>query len=75
MRFLTLSDIKFQCRIPEEQNHEDSYLEFIGKAAEQEVEGYLNRRLFVDAVPEDVSNGLVVTENIKLAMLLKVGHY
>ena len=72
MQFLTLDLIKHQCRLELDQHHEDTILSLYGAAAEACVASYLNRRLYTDAVPEDDSNGTVVKDDIRMAMLLVV---
>ena len=75
MLFITLKQIKKQCRLDADDNSEDPYLELIGLAAEQAVENHLNRTLYADKVPEGESEGLVVTSDITMAMLLMVGQF
>ncbi|MTI12636.1 head-tail connector protein [Sansalvadorimonas verongulae] len=70
MQFLTIEQIKQQCRI--EHDEEDSLLEFYGRAAESVVVKDLNRNVYTSAVPDDDSTGIVISEDIKAAMLLMV---
>ena len=74
MQFLTLDQIKQQIRITDPDDaSEDDHLTLIGSAAEAAVINHINRNLYPEAVPEDDSNGLVITDNIRMAMLLMVG--
>ena len=73
MKFLTLEQIKKQLRLDADDTEEDQELTLFGSAAESAVKGHLNRNLYKDQVPEDDSNGLVVTDSILMAMLLMVG--
>ena len=73
MQFLTLEQIKHQCRIDADDTSEDDYLELIGEAAEQAVESHLNRTLYINEVPEDDSTGLITNKPIQMAALLMVG--
>lgn len=70
MQFLTLEEIRFQCRLLEDDTSEDSQLELYASAAEQAVTQHLNRNLYTDSVPEDDSTGLVIKPTHKMAMLL-----
>ena len=72
MKFLTLSQIKQQCRIDEARSDEDDYLMVIADAAELAVQQHLNRNLYIDEVPDDDSTGTVITATIHMAMLLMV---
>ncbi|WP_263079232.1 head-tail connector protein [Endozoicomonas sp. Mp262] len=73
MQFLTLEQIKKQLRLDADDIEEDQELTLYGSAAELAVQNHLNRHLYKDRVPDDDSNGLLVTENILMAMLLMVG--
>ncbi len=75
MKHLTLEEIKIQCVIDADDSDEDQYLELLASAAEDQVQSDLNRNLYVDSVPDDDSNGLVVGARIKIAMLLLVAHW
>ncbi|BGI52711.1 MAG: head-tail connector protein [Candidatus Hamiltonella defensa (Ceratovacuna japonica)] len=74
---LTLSDIKAQCRLEPEVTDEDGLLALIGRAVEARTQTYLNRRLYAsdEVIPEEDPNGLSLTDDIKLGMLLLVSHY
>ena len=73
MQFLTLQEIRHQCRLDEDDPSEDPYLELIGEAAEQAVTAHLNRNLYAEEVPDDDSTGMVIKKTTKMAMLLMVG--
>ncbi|WP_299733856.1 head-tail connector protein [uncultured Endozoicomonas sp.] len=73
MQFLTTDQIKQQCRLDLDDSTDDAYLELIGEASEQAVEAHLNRKLYADAVPDEDSNGLVINNPVRMAMLLMVG--
>ena len=74
MRFLTLEDIRTQCRIDEDATDDDDYLSQLGEVAEEAVEYDLNRKLYVTDIPEEDSTGMQVTLRHKQAMLLMVGN-
>ena len=44
-------------------------------AAKEYIESQLDRTLYADSVPEDVSNGLVINSAIKQAMLMTIAHW
>lgn len=69
----SLEELKQQCRIDGDQ--EDSLLMTYARAAKQRAENYLNRPLYDEAVPEEVSEGLAISEDIKLAIMLAVGFW
>ena len=70
---ITLTEIKAQLRLDPDDTSEDSHLELLGRAAVAAVANDLNRNLYADQVPEDDSTGLVITDNIRMAILLMVG--
>ncbi len=74
MRFLTLEQLRIQCRIDADFTDDDAYLTQLGEVAEEAVENDLNRRLYVTDIPEDDPTGLQVTLRHKQAMLLMVGN-
>lgn len=74
MRFLTLEQIKQQCRIESDFTEDDTYLEHLGEVSELAVENDLNRTLYVTDIPEEDPFGLLVNARHKQAMLLMVGN-
>ncbi|UAK18656.1 head-tail connector protein [Kluyvera sp. CRP] len=74
---LTLEEIKRQLRLEEDYSDEDSLLETLGKAAQARTETYLNRTLYDSStgVSADDPDGLIMSEDIKLGMLLLVTHF
>ncbi|HDL6936494.1 TPA: phage gp6-like head-tail connector protein [Yersinia enterocolitica] len=72
---LTLPEIKAQCRLDVDFDHENDLLTLIGTSAEKRVISYTNRKLYADAVPEADPDGLVLEADIKLAMLHLVSHW
>ncbi|QLR42780.1 phage gp6-like head-tail connector protein [Enterobacter sp. RHBSTW-00994] len=74
---LDLSEIKRQLRLEDDYAEEDELLNMIGGAVQSRTESFLNRNLYAkksdlsDADPE----GLVMTDDIKLGMLLLVTHF
>lgn len=70
---ITLDLIKAHCRI--DHDEDDSLLEHYENAAHEHIERQLGRRLYAESVPEDESNGLVITAAIKQAMLMTIAHW
>jgi uncharacterized phage protein (predicted DNA packaging) len=74
---LKMEEIKAQLRLDEDFTDEDSLLTLMGQAAQSRTENFLNRRLYATAadLPEDDPDGLVMPDEVKLALLLLVTHY
>lgn len=74
---LKMEEIKAQLRLDEDFTDEDSLLELMGQAVQSRTENFLNRRLYATAVdlPEDDPDGLVMPDEVKLALLLLVTHF
>ena len=77
LRFLTLAQMKTQCRIDADITDDDDYLNQLGEVAEAAVENDLNRRLYAsdDEIPETDTTGIAVTVRHQQAMLLMVGQF
>ncbi|WP_237386715.1 head-tail connector protein [Xenorhabdus sp. Sc-CR9] len=73
MAFPTLEQLKQQCRL--DNNTDDDLLNTYARAAIRRAENYLNRRLYEDAVPDNDPDGLQVSEDITLAIMLTVGYW
>lgn len=74
---LTLPEIKAQLRLDEDFTDEDPFLELLGSAVQARTESFLNRKLYEkdEAIPEEDSEGLVLTDDVRLGMLLLLTHY
>lgn len=74
---LELSDIKRQLRLEEDYTEEDELLNLIGRAAQARTVTFLNRNLYAKTtdIPADDSDGLVMTDDIRMGMLLLVTHF
>lgn len=74
---LTLDEIKMQCRLDNDFSDEDRLLELLALAAEAKATTYLNRNLYKtnDEIPEPDEDGMVITEDIRLGMLMLVSHW
>ncbi|MBD2810493.1 phage gp6-like head-tail connector protein [Xenorhabdus sp. Vera] len=75
MAFPTLEQLKQQCRLDSGTPAEDDLLNTYARAAIRRAENYLNRRLYEDAVPDSDPDGLQVSEDVTLAIMLTVGYW
>lgn len=75
MEFLTIEEIKQQLRIDDDFTDEDTLLTLYGGAAENAAIRTLNRNLYIKSVPETDPDGIVIVDDIKLAMLMTVSHW
>lgn len=74
---LTLTEIKAQLRIDDDFTEEDTLLGLLGSAVQARTESFLNRKLYdkPENVPESDPEGLVLTDDVRLGMLLLLTHY
>lgn len=74
---LTLDVIKMQCRLENDFTEEDRLLELLALAAEARAVTYLNRNLYKtpDDIPASDEDGIVISEDIRLALLMLVSHW
>ncbi|MCZ0823706.1 head-tail connector protein [Dickeya solani] len=74
---LTLDQIKRQLRLESDYTDEDELLTLLGNAVQRRTETYVNRNLYsgVDDIPATDPDGLVLSDDIRLAMLLLLTHY
>lgn len=74
---LTKEEIKRQLRLEDDDNTEDELLTAIGAAAESRTRTFLNRPLYAkeEDVPDGDERGLVVSADLRLAMLMLVTHF
>lgn len=74
---LKLSEIKLQLRLEDDYTEEDELLTVIGSAVQARTVSFLNRTLYAaDAdVPDTDPDGLVMTDDIRLGMLLLATHF
>ncbi|KFK98127.1 head-tail connector protein [Serratia sp. Ag1] len=71
----TLEELRLQCRIDHEDPDDDKLLTIYAKAARKKIENFTNRKLYDTAVPGDDAIGLLVDDDIKLAVMLLVGFW
>ncbi|MCU6668698.1 head-tail connector protein [Enterobacteriaceae bacterium H4N4] len=74
---LTLSEIKLQLRLEDDYTEEDELLTLIGSAVQARTVSFLNRTLYAanSGVPANDPDGLVMTDDIRLGMLLLSTHF
>lgn len=72
---LSLDEIKRQLRFELDYTDEDDHLTLIGKAVESCTSNYLNRKLYESEIPDNEDSGLIVSENIRMAMLMLCTHF
>lgn len=74
---LSPEEIKAQLRLDEDYADEDNFLELLGRAVQARTENYLNRRLYAadgGRVPEEDPEGLILSDDIRMGMLLLLTH-
>ncbi|WET42504.1 head-tail connector protein [Citrobacter enshiensis] len=74
---LTNEEIKRQLRLEDDDTSEDVLLSALGAAVESRTSTFLNRPLYAkaDDIPDGDTRGLVVSNDIRLAMLMLVTHF
>jgi hypothetical protein len=75
LMLLELSEIKRQLRLEEDYTEEDELLTLIGGAVETRTVTFLNRTLYETSVPSNDPDGLVMTDDIRMGMLLLATHF
>lgn len=72
---LELSEIKRQLRLEDDYSEEDELLTLISRAVEARTVTFLNRTLYEASVPGNDPDGLVITDDIRMGMLLLATHF
>ncbi|WJV61360.1 head-tail connector protein [Pectobacteriaceae bacterium C52] len=74
---LTLDQIKRQLRLESDYTDEDELLTLLGTAVQRTTETYVNRNLYPSAqdIPDTDPDGLALSDDIRLAMLLLLTHW
>lgn len=74
---LTKEEIKRQLRLEVDDTTENDLISALGSAAESRTATYLNRNLYASAedIQEGDDRGLVVSDDLRLAMLMLVTHF
>ncbi|BBV75139.1 hypothetical protein STW0522RAO56_11930 [Raoultella planticola] len=71
----TIKKLRAQCRIDIDDTTEDELLKLYFGAALRKAENFINRKLYEDEVPETDPYGLLIADDILLALMLLVGHW
>lgn len=71
----SIQELRYQCRIDSDDNTEDVMLTLYLNASLKHAEKITNRHLYDSDVPDYDPNGLVVEDDIKLALMLLVSHW
>ncbi|MBD1229126.1 head-tail connector protein [Xenorhabdus griffiniae] len=71
----TLEKLRKQCRIDGGNDLDDDLLLTYRGAAKKRAENYLNRTLYEDEIPEIDPDGLMISDDIELAIMLTVGYW
>lgn len=75
MMSTTIEKLRAQCRIDADDETEDESLTLYYGAARRKAENFINRKLYEDEVPEIDPDGMVIADDILLALMLLVGHW
>ena len=71
MPFPTIEKLKAQCRIDDDNSAEDHLLTTYALAAKKRAENYINRTLYDENIPETDPDGLLISDDIELALCLR----
>lgn len=71
----TIEKLRAQCRIDIDDTTEDELLKLYFGSARRKAENFINRKLYEDEVPENDPYGLLIADDILLALMLLVGHW
>ncbi|WP_413496342.1 head-tail connector protein [Morganella psychrotolerans] len=70
----TLEKLRAQCRIDEDNDLEDTLLQTYLGAAKSRAENYTNRTLYDSDIPDTDPDGLLISDDIEVAMLIFVSY-
>ena len=71
----SVEELRYQCRIDSDDDTEDVMLTLYLNASLKHAEKITNCHLYDNAVPDDDPDGLVIEDDIKLALMLLVSHW
>ncbi|HFD4631793.1 TPA: head-tail connector protein [Klebsiella pneumoniae] len=71
----SVEELRYQCRIDSDDDTEDLMLTLYLNASLKHAEKITNCHLYDNAVPDDDPDGLVIEDDIKLALMLLVSHW
>ena len=71
----SLAELKTQCRIDGDDLSEEQLLTIYAGAARKNAENFINRKLYESDIPETDVDGMKIDDDVKLALMLLVGHW
>ncbi|WP_437891132.1 head-tail connector protein [Phytobacter sp. V91] len=71
----TIEILRAQCRIDSDDSTEDEMLLIYFGSAKRKAENFINRKLYETEVPESDPDGLLIENDVLLALLLLSGHW
>lgn len=71
----TIEKLRAQCRVDADDSTEDELLMLYYDAACRKAENFINRKLYEDNVPDSDPDGVLIANDILLALMLLVGHW
>jgi hypothetical protein len=71
----SIVELRVQCRIDSDDASEDQTLAIYLSAAKLHAEKMVNRALYDSSIPDNDPDGIVISDDIKLAIMLLVSHW
>ncbi len=71
----SIKQLRLQCRLDDDNDSDDELLTLYAGAARRKAENFTNRTLYDESIPEGQSEGLLVSDDVMLAIMLAVGHW
>ncbi len=70
-------EIKSHLRLDDGLYSDGDFLQLLAQAVQKRTETYLNRKLYApdETIPEDDPDGIHLTDDVRLAMLMLVSHF
>ncbi|HBP8897235.1 TPA: phage gp6-like head-tail connector protein, partial [Escherichia coli] len=70
-------EIKSHLRLDDGLYSDGDFLQLLAQAVQKRTETYLNRKLYApeETIPEDDPDGMHLTDDVRLAMLMLVSHF
>lgn len=70
-------EIKSHLRLDDGLYSDGDFLKLLAQAVQKRTETYLNRKLYApeETIPEDDPDGMHLTDDVRLAMLMLVSHF
>ncbi|EIX4511075.1 phage gp6-like head-tail connector protein [Escherichia coli] len=67
--------LRLQCRLDPEDNVDDELLMLYFRAACRKAENFINRKLYESVVPDEDPDGLLIADDVQLAVFLLAGYW